>query len=62
MDPDETIDRIADHIARHDFPAAFDACADLYGWLRGGGYEPDWALHMVATDYYNAWLIVTGRN
>jgi hypothetical protein len=52
MDPDTTLKLIADHLESGDEEAAENSCRDLNEWMAQGGFNPIWANHPTATDFY----------
>ena len=59
MDPNTTLATIDHALARVQFDEAAgvevdEACEDLWGWLRRGGFEPDWKRYPIATGFYRS--------
>ena len=57
MDPNATLERIANLLRQSasdsEAGLALDyACQDLFDWIAGGGFEPDWSRHESAAGYY----------
>jgi hypothetical protein len=63
MDPNACLERIESwlqkigaHGARVDLMEELNnACLDLYGWLKSGGFEPRWLEHLEAAGHFNMW-------
>ncbi len=54
MDPNACLRRI-DDLLIGDIGELHEACADLHGWLDGGGFEPKWGAYKDGTDYFKNW-------
>ena len=59
MDPDATLAVIAGLLRNGELGEGTNdgedldiACQDLYDWLHGQGFAPDWSQHDLATSYY----------
>lgn len=56
MDPNTTLQFIDQFIRdRRSGDDVDDACEALSDWIRAGGYEPAWSLHLLGTSYFSTW-------
>lgn len=51
MDPDTTLEMVAQDLRAGATFAAYQDAMNLVEWLDKGGFEPDWAKHPEAAEY-----------
>lgn len=55
MDPNETLRRIDEFLARRETGDEVDYMVeDLFRWIEKGGFEPDWSRYPLGTSYYRS--------
>lgn len=54
MDPNQTLSDIEDTLLDHEMEMAKLHAKDLMEWLDGGGFQPDWNSHPMATLWFRA--------